>query len=87
MRSPILESGFCLGFTENPTIEDLRSISSETSQGAFNDEFVGLRPNTTYYIRSYAITEQGVGYGCGTQVTTKSVETYSYQIGSVSGGL
>ena len=84
--SPILESGFCLGFTENPTIEDLRSISSETSQGAFNDEFVGLRPNTTYYIRSYAITEQGVGYGCGTQVTTKSVETYSYQIGSVSGG-
>ena len=84
--SPILESGFCLGFTENPTIEDLRSISSETSQGAFHDEFVGLRPNTTYYIRSYAITEQGVGYGCGTQVTTKSVETYSYQIGSVSGG-
>jgi len=84
--SPIIESGFCLGLTENPTIEDLRSISSESSQGAFNDEFVGLRPNTTYYIRSYAITEQGVGYGCGTQVTTKSVETYSYQTGSVSGG-
>ncbi|MBR5433567.1 MAG: hypothetical protein IK117_03945 [Bacteroidales bacterium] len=82
---PILESGFCIGLEANPTIESTRAISTETS-GAFSGDFVGLNSNTTYYVRSYAITEQGVGYGCETQVTTKSLANYTYPTGSVENG-
>lgn len=45
----------------NPTISD-----SKTSVGTsvnFKSDVTGLVPNTTYYLRSYATTDAGTGYG------------------------
>jgi len=62
MGSAILAKGICWSTNQNPTIAD-----NYTDEGSGTDAFIstitGLTPNTTYYIRTYATNEKGVGYG------------------------
>lgn len=61
-NSSIIESGFCWSTTNSvPTVAD--SKKQVTASGrAFATTIDGLRGNTTYYVRAYAVNEQSTGY-------------------------
>jgi len=58
--------GVVWGTSPNPTI-DLATKTSESvtgvGTGIYSSSLNGLTPNTTYYVRAYAINSDGVGYG------------------------
>jgi uncharacterized protein (TIGR02145 family) len=58
----ITERGIVYGTSSDPTVTDTK-ISSEIETGSFSVNITSLTPNTTYYIRSYAINSAGTGYG------------------------
>ncbi len=45
----------------NPTISD--SKTNVGTSATFKSDVIGLTPNTTYYLRTYATTDAGTGYG------------------------
>ena len=45
----------------NPTISDLKGSAATGIN--FKSDVTGLAPNTTYYLRTYATTDAGTGYG------------------------
>ena len=65
----VIERGFVLSTTVEPTIEDSKYVVT----GDFNTLIQQLSPDTTYYIRSYAINSVGVGYGAESSFTTLDV--------------
>jgi hypothetical protein len=58
----ITERGICWSMIPNPTISKFK-ISSGSGTGTFSASMTGLYPNSTYYVRAYAINSQGTGYG------------------------
>ena len=61
--SEVIEHGFCWSAeTANPTIANLK-LSITGSAEKFSGVINSLKANSTYYIRAYAINEQGIGYG------------------------
>lgn len=58
----IQSKGFCFGLNPSPTLEN-----DTTNQGSNAESFVAhlteLQPNTTYYVRAYAINKTGLSYG------------------------
>ncbi|UCH14009.1 MAG: hypothetical protein JSV22_13005 [Bacteroidales bacterium] len=54
--------GVCWNTTGNPTLSDSYTTDG-SSTGEFTSNVTGLSPNTTYYIRAYATTSAGTGYG------------------------
>lgn len=65
----ILSCGICWSTEKNPTTENSKTIESVES-GNFTSTMTGLNPNTTYYVRAYAINSQVTGYGEATSFTT-----------------
>ena len=65
----ISDKGTCWGETENPTIYD-NKISAGTGIAAFNSAISLLKPNTTCYVRAYAVNEIGIAYGDQKTFTT-----------------
>ncbi len=64
--SNITERGFVYSIVDNPTIGivNVNSVVCEGTTGNLSKEIsTGLLPNTTYYFRSYAKNELGIGYG------------------------
>lgn len=60
--SPITARGVCYGTAQNPTVAGNKTTNG-TGTGSFISNITGLTPNTTYYIRAYAINSQGTAYG------------------------
>ncbi|MBR3492005.1 MAG: Omp28-related outer membrane protein [Bacteroidales bacterium] len=58
----IITRGVCWSISPNPTISDTRTING-SGNGYYTSTMTGLNLNTTYYVRAYAISSQGVGYG------------------------
>jgi uncharacterized protein (TIGR02145 family) len=58
----VTERGIVYGTSSNPTTTNTK-VSSGSGTGSFNVNITTLTPNTTYYIRSYAINSAGTGYG------------------------
>ena len=59
----VTQVGFCYSSTnQSPTLNDNMIPVNGYSGGNFETTIDGLTPNTTYYIRSYAINEYGTGY-------------------------
>jgi uncharacterized protein (TIGR02145 family) len=58
----VTERGIVYGTSANPTTSDTK-VSSGSGTGSFSVNVTALTPNTTYYIRSYAINSAGTGYG------------------------
>lgn len=67
--SVVTERGICWSTSHNPTIND-NHASNGTGAGAYSVEMTGLTPNTTYYVRAYAINSAGVSYGSEVSFTT-----------------
>ena len=67
----VTEKGVCWSVSQNPTIND-----NHTNDGAYEGYFLSqmenLSPNTTYYVRAYAINAVGISYGEQREFTTKN---------------
>ena len=60
----VTERGVCFSKTvENPTTADTKLVHLESGLGTYEVLVDKLTKNTEYYVRAYAINNQGVGYG------------------------
>ena len=55
-------SGVCWSTSPVPDISDATTTDG-TISGSFTSTMTGLQSNTTYYVRAYAVTAFGTGYG------------------------
>jgi hypothetical protein len=60
-------------------------IDSSPGTGVFVSNITGLSPSTLYYVRSYAITSAGTGYGTQANFTTRPLVTTT-AASSIGGG-
>ena len=67
--STVKEKGVCWSTSENPTIDDNRTIDG-LGIGAFTSTLTDLTINTTYYVRAYATNSAGTSYGEQKSFTT-----------------
>ena len=73
----ITERGFVYGINPNPSFQDVAAnlakyviADQDTGLGEFTDTIKNLVPNKNYYVRAYAKTLDGVGYGLNQTFTT-----------------
>jgi uncharacterized protein (TIGR02145 family) len=65
----ILQRGICMSTTPNPDTSDYR-INSWNGEGQQMIYVTSLKPETEYFIRSYAVNEKGIGYSDELSFTT-----------------
>jgi uncharacterized protein (TIGR02145 family) len=58
----IVIAGICWSTTAGTSVKDKHTNDSR-EVGSFTSNLTGLTPNTKYYIKAYAYTKAGVGYG------------------------
>ena len=61
--SAVTKRGVCWATTQNPSTRNSTYNSSTASTGIFTIHVTGLKENTTYYFRAFAINSKGTGYG------------------------
>lgn len=62
--------GVCWSIAEDPIRSDNKTEDS-IGTGSFVSNITGLKPNTTYYVRAYAINSNSVAYGDNVIFTTQ----------------
>ena len=62
--------GVCWSISPNPTVSDSHTTNG-TGTGSFTSNITGLEISTTYYVRAYATTNAGTGYGDEVSFTTR----------------
>ena len=67
--SHVFLRGVCWGTGPNPDI-DGNHTTDATGIGSFTTTLDGLNPNTSYYVRAYAVSDYGLAYGNVTSFTT-----------------
>lgn len=60
--SAVVARGVCWSTNRFPTIDDNKTVDG-SGTGSFTSTITGLKPKTTYYIRSYATNNEGTSYG------------------------
>ena len=83
--SHVFLRGVCWGTEPNPDIDGSHT-TEETGIGSFSSTLDGLNPNTTYYVRAYAVSDYGLAYGNEVSFTTEAFHTY-VDLGLPSGTL
>jgi len=88
----VTERGICWSTSHNPTIS-VSHDNNGTGTGEFTVNMTGLTPNTTYYVKAYAINSQGPAYGEEVNFKTSQTPTYTVSVsanpssgGTVTGG-
>ena len=66
----VTERGVVYATTQNPTTAD-NKVSNGSGMGTFTCNLTSLQPNTTYYVRAYAVNSKGTAYGEEVSFTTK----------------
>lgn len=65
--------GICLGLEQAPALGDEKSncvgLGTAEATGVFSEDFIGLAPGATYYVRAFGESEEGVTYGEELSVT------------------
>lgn len=61
-NASVTEWGIVYSTNQNPTTSD-NKVASSSSMGSFTCNLTKLQPNTTYYVRAYAINNKGIAYG------------------------
>lgn len=67
----ITERGICYNETGAPDINSSK-LSITGTTGAFSGTLSGLKMGTTYYVKAYAQTPQGISYGLAIPFTTRA---------------
>ena len=67
----VTERGIVYATTANPTTGNTK-VQSGSGTGSFTSNMTGLSPNTTYYVRAYAINSSGTAYGAQISFTTSA---------------
>ena len=62
--------GVCWSITPNPTVALQTKTTNGAGSGSFTSAITGLQPATTYYVRAYATSGAGTGYGQQVTFTT-----------------
>ncbi|MBQ6729826.1 MAG: hypothetical protein IJQ83_06810 [Bacteroidales bacterium] len=70
-NSGVLVRGVCWSTQQNPTVNDPHTTDGY-GMGSFTSAVEGLEMNTTYYVRAYAMTTSGTGYGEQIMLSTKN---------------
>lgn len=65
----VRERGVCWSKLPQPIAYDARTIDG-TGTGIFASTITGLESGTKYYLRAYALSRSGIGYGAETSFTT-----------------
>ena len=65
----VTERGVCIATISNPTTSNTK-VSVGSGTGSFTCNLTNLQPNTTYYVRAYAIDSKGTAYGEEVSFTT-----------------
>jgi uncharacterized protein (TIGR02145 family) len=68
----LTDKGFCWSTGMTPTLKDNKITSINPSDVELESPITGLLPNTSYYVRAYAINEAGIAYGNQVSLVTKS---------------
>jgi sugar lactone lactonase YvrE len=77
----VTEDGICFSATNAlPTVND--TFIRDTLASRWEEKITGLTPNTTYYVRTYAKSEYGVGYS--DVITFKTNATVAVLTGTVT---
>jgi uncharacterized protein (TIGR02145 family) len=71
----ISERGVCWAEFDYPTLIDSKT-SDGSGTGAFSSHMTGLKPNTKYFVRAYAITSAGTKYAESVSFSTFNVIDY-----------
>jgi hypothetical protein len=74
-KGNVTSKGIIWSNLPNPTINLTTKTNDGTGLGVFNSAIINLRQNTKYYVRAYAINENGAGYGEELSFTTLSTPT------------
>lgn len=69
----VTAKGVCYGIQQLPTVELNLKTNNGTGLGNFTSSLTGLLPGTTYYVRAYATTNNGIYYGYQRSFTTLSL--------------
>ena len=69
-NASVTERGVCIATVTNPTTSNSK-VSAGSGTGSFTCNLTNLQPNTTYYVRAYAVNSQGTAYGEEVSFTTK----------------
>ena len=67
--SSVIARGVCWSTKASPTIADNKTDDGG-GIGSFTSSITGLTAGTTYFVRAYATTSAGTGYGSAYQITT-----------------
>jgi len=59
----ITAKGICWSTSQNPTTDLATKTNDGTENSNFTSNIVNLNPSTTYYVRAYIVTKDGVAYG------------------------
>lgn len=70
--SPVFSRGVCWGTSENPNLSNYNT-NNGNGTGTFSSSLLNLNPNTTYYVRAFAINSKGTSYGNQQSFTTLSI--------------
>ncbi|MDR1764189.1 MAG: hypothetical protein LBR64_09625 [Dysgonamonadaceae bacterium] len=66
----VQKRGICWSKTPQPTSDLATSTSDGSGSGAFTSTAAALEPETSYYVRPYAVYEGGTAYGVEKQIQT-----------------
>ncbi len=66
----ILERGFVYGQTMNASVDSNKVVIPQPGFGPYSIQITGLKEKTLYYIKAYAKTRVGIGYGEPVGVST-----------------
>jgi len=72
---PIIERGFLISTNINPTVENGIKVTTLPGVGGYFINKFNLNHGITYYVRSFATNEIGVGYGVVLSVVIPYVDT------------
>ncbi len=84
--SIVTERGVCWSTSGTPKVSDNKTTDGG-GVGTFASTITGLKPATIYYVRAYAKTKEGIGYGSAYQFKTISLpETVNIPAGTFTMG-
>ncbi len=83
-NSTVTERGIVYGTGQNPTINNYKIVFGYDVV-SFSNLINGLNSNTTYFVRAYAINNQGVAYG--NEVSFQTLETDNELVTDIDGNV